>query len=44
MMNENDEGASVNSEMIVERVIDKYFEDNPNAFVQHHLVSYNIFL
>ena len=44
MMNENDEGASVNSEMIVERVIDKYFEDNPNAFVQHHLDSYNNFL
>ena len=28
---------------IAETFIDKYFDDNPNAFVQHHLNSYNDF-
>ena len=42
-MNENDEGGDINTDLIVERVVDKYFEDNPNAFVQHHVDSYNKF-
>ena len=25
-------------------IIDKYFEDNPNILVQHHLESYNDFI
>ena len=28
---------------IAERIIDKYFEENENVFVQHHLNSYNSF-
>ena len=27
----------------VENIIDKFFEDNPNSFVQHHTESYNDF-
>jgi len=27
--------------VIVQKVIDKYFDDNPNCFVQHHIDSYN---
>ena len=29
--------------LFVERVVDKYFEDNPDSFVKHHLDSYNEF-
>ena len=28
-------------DLIVQKVIDKYFDDNPNCFVQHHIDSYN---
>ena len=33
----------MNSELAWQ-VIDKYFEDNPNSLVQHHLASYNDFI
>ena len=31
------------SDEVIERIIDKYFIDNPNCFVSHHLDSYNDF-
>ena len=37
----NNPSLEVNQELIVEKVIDKFFEDNPNCFVQHHIDSYN---
>ena len=33
----------MNSELAWQ-IIDKYFEDNPNILVQHHLESYNDFM
>ena len=27
----------------IQKVIDKYFQDNPNALVRHHIDSYNDF-
>ena len=27
----------------IQKIIDKYFEDNPNALVGHHIDSYNDF-
>ena len=33
----------VNNKLIWE-IIDKYFKDNPNYLVQHHLSSYNDFI
>ena len=34
---------NIMDDTIAETLIDKYFDDNPNAFVQHHLNSYNDF-
>ena len=34
---------NIMDDTIAETFIDKYFDDNPNAFVQHHLNSYNDF-
>jgi len=34
---------NIMDDTIAETLIDKYFNDNPNAFVQHHLNSYNDF-
>ena len=31
------------SDKVIENIIEKYFEDNSSAFVQHHLESYNDF-
>jgi DNA-directed RNA polymerase II subunit RPB2 len=33
----------VNNEKLVWSIIDKYFTDNPESFVSHHLESYNDF-
>ena len=33
----------MNEKLLVQNVIDKYFNDNPDSFVKHHLDSYNKF-
>ena len=32
-----------NNDIIIWNIIDKYFQDNPNILVRHHLDSYNDF-
>ena len=32
-----------NNDIIAWRIIDKYFKDNPNILITHHLESYNNF-
>ena len=33
----------MNENVIIQNIIDKYFQNNPDTFVKHHLDSYNNF-
>jgi len=42
--NDKNNTDNINSNELMWEIIDKYFKDNPNYLVQHHLSSYNDFI